>query len=507
MNKTNRKKQIKDQVNENWFYINFVADHLTHSDAVKKVSSVKQDSIVFDSKEEIPEWDNIVVMSWILSQNYPVGKKSRNGYKIVQTGVDYSDYKYNNIVLLQHNDSFGGIGRTRMVYLDNKWNSNIIMYVDLNTISDEAVRYQIKNWYMKWVSTGHSLLESMFEDIEDKGNLLTFEDAEDKYGYYEVLMSYFGSSDKLIYTVTKALMIENSVVTIGSNEKAILTHDTIGNFAIKDLMNSDRLKSNLLNDKDDMKKSNLIKLIEDSVLTKKEQKKFIDMLNAMEEESEEVAEVEKEVNEAIEGAEEAEERVEEKVEEEIEEEEEVEEEKEAEEDEKVEEEKEEVEEVEEKVEDSMKKEEEEVEEEEKEEEKEEEEEASDEEEEEELEDKEDEEVVDSINNEDESREDNKEVPRDTYPEPEEHIKLSNSIEKHTDEISTLKNELKAMSDKVSEMSKLNDELTEVVKSLSELTLKNSKNLSNIVTLWVNEVQKPKVDSGLNSLKKVLESAR
>jgi hypothetical protein len=47
----------------------------------------------------------------------------------------------------------------------------------------------------------------------------------------------------------------------------------------------------------------------------------------------------------------------------------------------------------------------------------------------------------------------------------------------------------------------------VVKSLSELTLKNSKNLSNIVTLWVNEVQKPKVDSGLNSLKKVLESAR
>lgn len=481
MNKTNRKKQVKDQVNENWFYINFVADHLTHSDAVKKVSSVKQDSIVFDSKEEIPEWDNIVVMSWILSQNYPVGKKSRNGYKIVQTGVDYSDYKYNNIVLLQHNDLFGGIGRTRMVYLDNKWNSNIIMYVDLNTISDEAVRYQIKNWYIKWVSTGHSLLESMFEDVEDKGNLLTFEEAEDKYGYFEVLMSYFGSSDKLIYTVTKALMIENSVVTIGSNEKAILTHDTIGNFAIKDLMNSDRLKSNLLNDKDNMKKSDLIKLIEDSVLTKKEQKKFIDMLNAMEEESEEVAEVEKEVNEAIEGAEEAEERVEEKVEEE----------------------KEEVEEVEEKVEDSMKKEEEEVEEEEKEEE----EEASDEEEEEELEDKEDEEVVDSINNEDESREDKKEVPRDTYPEPEEHIKLSNSIEKHTVEISTLKNELKAMSDKVSEMSKLNDELTEVVKSLSELTLKNSKNLSNIVTLWVNEVQKPKVDSGLNSLKKVLESAR
>ena len=125
---------------------------------------------------------------------------------------------------------------------------------------------------MKWVSTGHSLLESMFEDVEDEGNLLTFEDAEDKYGYYEVLMSYFGSSDKLIYTVTKALMIENSVVTIGSNEKAILTHDTIGNFAIKDLMNSDRLKSNLLNDKDDMKKIWFNKTNEDSVLTKKNKK-------------------------------------------------------------------------------------------------------------------------------------------------------------------------------------------------------------------------------------------
>jgi hypothetical protein len=57
---------------------------LTYTDAVKKAKSVKPENVMFDSKEEIPEGENIVVLSGILSQNYPVGKKSRNGYKIDQ---------------------------------------------------------------------------------------------------------------------------------------------------------------------------------------------------------------------------------------------------------------------------------------------------------------------------------------------------------------------------------------------------------------------------------------
>lgn len=295
-----RKKQIKDQVKENGFYINFVADHLSYTDAVKKVSSVKQDSVVFDSKEEIPEGDNIVVMSGILSQNYPVGKKSRNGYKIVQTGVDYSDYKHNNIVLLQHNDVLGGIGRARMIYLDNQGNSNIIMYVDLNTISDEAVRYQIKNGYMKGVSTGHDLIESMFEDVKDKGNLLSAQDAAEKYGYDEVWDAVFGMSDTLIYTVTKALMIENSVVTIGSNEKAILAHDTIGNYAIRDIMSKDFIRHSLFADKNGMTREEIKALIENSILNGKEQAEMLKLLDSVEDENLET--VEQEVEQAIEQA-------------------------------------------------------------------------------------------------------------------------------------------------------------------------------------------------------------
>jgi len=44
-----------------------------------------------------------------------------------------------------HDDSFGGVGRTKAIYLDKQGNSNIIMYVDLNTIKDENIKYQIRN--------------------------------------------------------------------------------------------------------------------------------------------------------------------------------------------------------------------------------------------------------------------------------------------------------------------------------------------------------------------------
>ena len=470
----NAKKSLKNRVNENGFYINFVADHLTYTDAVKKAKSVKPENVMFDSKEEIPEGENIIVLSGILSQNYPVWKKSRNGYKIDQKGVDYTDYKYNNIVLLQHNDELGWIGRARMIYLDNKGNSNIIMYVDLNTIADENTRYQIKEWYIKWVSTGHALLESKFEDAED-WKLLEAQEAADKYGYDEVWYAYFGMSDKLIYVVTKASMIENSVVTIGSNEKAILSHDTIGNCALKNAMNSDMLKY-LLSNKDNMKKDKLVELIENSALTKKEQAEAIELVNSIEETpveepTEEVKE-EEVVEETTEETPAEETPVEEPVEEVATEENDTE--AKVTEEAPVEEEK-----PEEPVEEPA-------------------EEAPVEE--------PTEEVKEETNDVEETAEEpeapveepaeeapaEEETPTEDCPEEcdkeeEEVEEKSESDEKLTNEISSLKNELSELRDLVNSLVKDKEEMAEVIMELWDLSLKNSKNLSNIVTLWVSEV--------------------
>lgn len=466
----NAKKQLKNKVNENGFYINFVADHLTYTDAVKKAKSVKPENVMFDSKEEIPEGENIVVLSGLLSQNYPVGKKSRNGYKIDQRGVDYSDYKYNNIVLLQHNDELGWIWRARMIYLDNKWNSNIIMYVDLNTIADENTRYQIKEWYIKWVSTWHALLESKFEDIEDWWKLLEANEAADKYGFDEVWYAYFGMSDKLIYVVTKASMIENSVVTIWSNEKAILSHDTIGNCALKNALNSDMLKY-LLSNKDNMKKDKLVELIENSTLTKKEQAEAIQLVNSIEEEApvEEKEEVVEEtpVEESTEEAPVEENDTEAEVTEEVKPEEEVKEEPvegetPAEEPETP------AEEVVEETNDV---------------------ESTNEEPEASVEEAPAEETVEEPKEEPETVEDNEKVEEEVVEEetPAEEPKESESDEKLANEIEALKNELSELSELVNSLVKDKDEIAEVVKELWDLSLRNSKNLSNIVSLWVSEV--------------------
>lgn len=476
----NAKKQLKNKVNENGFYINFVADHLTYTDAVKKAKSVKPENVMFDSKEEIPEGENIVVLSGILSQNYPVGKKSRNGYKIDQKGVDYSDYKYNNIVLLQHNDELGWIGRARMIYLDNKGNSNIIMYVDLNTIADENTRYQIKEWYIKWVSTWHALLESKFEDVDDGWKLLDANEAADKYGFDEVWYAYFGMSDKLIYVVTKASMIENSVVTIWSNEKAILSHDTIGNCALKNALNSDMLKY-LLSNKDNMKKDKLVELIENSTLTKKEQADAIQLVNSIEEEApveekkEEVVEetpVEETEPETTEEAPVEEAPVEEndteaEVTEEVKSEEEVKEEP-VEEETPAEEPEAPAEEVVEETNDA---------------------EATNEEPEAPVEEAPAEETVEEPKEEPETVEDNEKVEEEVVEEetPAEEPKESESDEKLTNEINSLKNELSELRELVNSLVKDKNEIAEVVKELWDLSLRNSKNLSNIVSLWVSEV--------------------
>ena len=51
----------------------------------------------------------------------------------------------------------------------------------------------------------------------------------------------------------------------------------------------------------------------------------------------------------------------------------------------------------------------------------------------------------------------------------------------------MKNELSELRELVNSLVKDKDEIAEVVKELWDLSLRNSKNLSNIVSLWVSEV--------------------
>lgn len=68
----------------------------------------------------------------------------------------------------------------------------------------------------------------MFEE-NDTGNKLTKAEAEEKYGWENVLYALYGlANDFITLIITKAQMIENSMVTIGSNEKALAVQNSIG---------------------------------------------------------------------------------------------------------------------------------------------------------------------------------------------------------------------------------------------------------------------------------------
>ena len=68
----------------------------------------------------------------------------------------------------------------------------------------------------------------MFEE-NDTGNRLTRAEAEEKYGWENVFYALYGwANDFITLIITKAQMIENSMVTIGSNEKALAVQNSIG---------------------------------------------------------------------------------------------------------------------------------------------------------------------------------------------------------------------------------------------------------------------------------------
>lgn len=101
-----------------------------------------------------------------------------------------------------------------------------MFFVDLDTL-EERNATQVKRGFVSAISTGAIPEEYMFEE-NDSGDLYTEADAEEKFGWKNLWDAMWGDSDILTLVVTKAKMIENSLVTIGSNENAIAMQNAIG---------------------------------------------------------------------------------------------------------------------------------------------------------------------------------------------------------------------------------------------------------------------------------------
>ena len=237
---TTSKKNMKQYVKDNGFFFNMKANKFdTLNDALKNFGTN-----AFSTGVEVPTNvdGNIIIFSGLASQAYGKGEKSRNGYKIDPNGWDFTNYGFNPIILLQHNDDLGGIGHAIKFEVTAE-GLNILFYVDLNTL-DAKTAYQVKNGFINAISTGHITKSDGIEEVET-GIVYTIGDAIEKFGIDNVWDAFCGESEMFTYIVTKAEAVENSLVTIGSNEKAMATQNAIGGYVKNKYGNSlEELKKN-----------------------------------------------------------------------------------------------------------------------------------------------------------------------------------------------------------------------------------------------------------------------
>lgn len=239
------KKELKDFVNTNGFFFHIQCDKI-NTDEVKNIleNAKTSSSNMTLTGKEVPVGESITVFKGVASQNYAKGEKSRNGYKYDQNGWDFTSYMHNPIVLWQHDSIYGGIGHAVSFWNDGQGNLNVLFYVDTDTL-EERNAVQVKRGYVTAISTGAMTKEYMFED-NATGERLSETDAEEKFGWENIWLSFMGISEFLTLVVTKAEMVENSLVTIGSNEQAIAVQNGIGNHfkAVADTYKANKLKTN-----------------------------------------------------------------------------------------------------------------------------------------------------------------------------------------------------------------------------------------------------------------------
>lgn len=213
-----KKHELKDFIHANWFFSQAMMNVMNKDDASKSLTKDwGSQSITFN--DSIPEGENIFIYEGIISQQYGKGEKNRNGYKIDKNWWKFDEYSFNTAILLMHDMEKGVIGnmiKIGVVKEGLKW----MFRIDINNISDEGIRNQIKTGTLKASSTGSTVEEYMFEDTEtgknyDEGKAI------ETYWEREVFLAYFGMSDKIILNITSSTMIETSLVSIWSNYKAV----------------------------------------------------------------------------------------------------------------------------------------------------------------------------------------------------------------------------------------------------------------------------------------------
>lgn len=183
------------------------------------VKDIKRKETLFTNKKDIPEGENILLFEWVFSQKFKKGEKSRNGYKYMQNGWDVSNYATLPIILWQHDDTYGGIGFCQELYINNAGDLSWVFFVDLNTLSEKEA-YQVKNGYVTSISTGAMTLDDAFEHNET-GKIYTSDEAKKEFWFDAIMDCLFWAKNAILtYVVTKAELVENSLVTIWSNAKA-----------------------------------------------------------------------------------------------------------------------------------------------------------------------------------------------------------------------------------------------------------------------------------------------
>ncbi len=237
-----KKSELKNYVHNNGFFSQAVMNGISR-DVVEnrlKIAGIQNTTQITDS---IPEGDNIFIYEGIISQQYGKGERNRNGYKIDKNWWIIDEYMYNPAILLMHDTDKGVIGNMLKMWVNEEW-LNAIFWVDINNISEEWIRNQIKTGTLRATSTWSLVDEYMFEDTQSGFNY-TEEQAEEKFGEWEVFLAYIWASDKLILNITKSVLLEVSMVTIWSNYKAVHS-DTMSNYFSNLIQNKMKLSKEQL---------------------------------------------------------------------------------------------------------------------------------------------------------------------------------------------------------------------------------------------------------------------
>lgn len=220
------KKSLKKAINENGFFIHMDSVEEMNIDYVEDYLGKLDDEV--KTRAKMPkDRENILVFKGLASQAYPKGKKSRNGYKYLHSGMNFKNYRKNPIVLLQH-DTEKPIGYALSLNVTEGVGLEILYFVDFGTKAAKEHEHEIRNGYIGMLSTG-AISNNWGIENSKTGEIMTRGEARDAgIDIWDVMT---GRSSDYVLVVTESELIENSQVTIGSNPDAMATtQNSLGRF-------------------------------------------------------------------------------------------------------------------------------------------------------------------------------------------------------------------------------------------------------------------------------------